>query len=261
MKRTILLLLSAVLLAACIVSAITFVRQYRDAKNSEAEFAALSQIAAQIRTGEKNRQVPMTVRETQHGEQAEPEAVTEAAYGELSAQNADYYGWVRIADSRIDYPVMYTPYDPDYYLTHSFKKETSKYGVPYLDSDCSQESNNLVIYGHNMKNGTMFGDLVNYTDREYCLSHPYIYLDTEDTAAIYEVLAAFPFDADADTFCYNDYTDMNEADFAKFMENVHIRQLYPTGADAQYGDRLLTLSTCEYSYENGRFVVVAKLVG
>ena len=106
----------------------------------------------------------------------------------------------------------------------------------------------------------MFADICKYTDKSFYEEHKTIKFDTLSTFGEYEVVAVFKFDTNNETFKFNEYTTMDEAEFNEFMENVHSRQLYDTGVDAEYGDELLTLSTCEYTYKNGRFVVVAKKV-
>ena len=154
---------------------------------------------------------------------------------------------------------MQTPNKPDFYLKRSFDKSYSDYGVPYIDEACMTGiSNNLVIYGHHMNDGSMFADLCKYADADFCREHPTIAFDTLSSLGKYEVVAAFNFNTNRESFKYNEYTLMDEAQFAEFMENVRARQLYDTDVTAEYGDQLLTLSTCEYTYPNGRFVVVAK---
>ena len=156
---------------------------------------------------------------------------------------------------------MQTPNNPDYYLKHSFEKSYNDYGVPYIDEACALGiSNNIVVYGHHMRNGSMFADICKYADKSFYEEHKAIKFDTLSSFGEYEVVAVFKFDTNNETFKFNEYTTMNEAEFNEFMENVHSRQLYDTGVDAKYGDELLTLSTCEYTYKNGRFVVVAKKV-
>ena len=151
--------------------------------------------------------------------------------------------------------------EKSHYLKHSFEKAYSDYGVPYIDEACATGiSNNLVIYGHHMKNGTMFSDLCNYTDADFCKEHPIINFDTLSGFGEYQIVAVFKFDTNHEDFRYNEYTQMNEEQFKEFMSQVHARQCYDTGIDAEYGDQLITLSTCEYTYNNGRFVVVAKKV-
>lgn len=183
-------------------------------------------------------------------------------YRALFDQNSDFVGWISIDDTNINYPVMWTPNNPNYYLKHSFEKEYSDYGVPYIDEDCVMmgESNNYVIYGHHMKNETMFHDLCNYASKDFYDEHPIIKFDTLFGFGEYQIVAVFRFDTNNDTFRYNQFTDMDEEHFKNFMNSVHLRQLYDTGVDAEYGDHLITLSTCEYTYTNGRFVVVAKKV-
>ena len=182
-------------------------------------------------------------------------------YRALYTQNNDLAGWIQIDGTNINYPVMWTPNNPTYYLKHSFEKEYSDYGVPYIDEDCVMgESNNYVIYGHHMKNETMFHDLCNYASKDFYDEHPIIKFDTLFGFGEYQIVAVFRFDTNNDTFRYNQFTDMDEEHFNNFMNSVHLRQLYDTGVDAEYGDHLITLSTCEYTYTNGRFVVVAKKV-
>ena len=183
-------------------------------------------------------------------------------YQELYLQNNDMVGWIKVEDTKINYPVMQSKDNPDFYLKHGFDKSYSDYGCPYVQENCDMElpSDNIIIYGHHMNDGSMFADLCKYTDADFCKEHPTIAFDTLSSLGKYEVIAAFKFNTNRETFKYNEYTLMDEAQFAEFMENVHARQLYDTGVTAEYGDQLLTLSTCEYTYPNGRFVVVAKKV-
>ena len=182
-------------------------------------------------------------------------------YGALFEQNQDFIGWISIDGTNINYPVMQTPDNPDYYLKHSFEKSWSDYGVPYIDEACIMGiSNNVVIYGHNMRNGSMFSELCNYIDEEFWREHPVIHFDTLSSLGEYEIVAVFKFNTNKETFKYNEWATMNEAEFSAYMQEVHAREIYDTGIDAVYGDQLLTLSTCESTYKNGRFVVVAKKV-
>ena len=236
--------------------------QYLDAKNSDDAFNNLAEQIVEV-------EVPETVPEPTEKDEAEEEpevdpAVEEARlahekYAPLFEQNQDFIGWICIEDTNINYPVMQSPDNPDFYLKHGFDKNYSDYGVPYIDEACATGiSNNLVIYGHHMNNGSMFANLVKYTDKTFYEAHPVIKFDTLSTLGEYEIVAVFTFDTNHEKFRYNEYTDMDEEEFAEFMENVRARALYDTGVEAKYGDRLLTLSTCEYSHNNGRFVVVAR---
>jgi sortase B len=197
-------------------------------------------------------------------EQTEEKSEQEIAYEKyqaLLAENNDFIGWIKIEGTNVNYPVMQTVDNPNFYLKHNFEKEYSDYGVPYLDEECFVDlTNNLVIYGHNMKNGTMFTDLVNYKDKDFWEEHQTINFDTMAEFNEYQIMYAFTFDTNNETFCYNDYTNMDEEQFAEFIAECEKRMAYDTGIRAEFGDEILTLSTCEYTHENGRFVVVAKKV-
>ena len=122
------------------------------------------------------------------------------------------------------------------------------------------QSNNLVIYGHHMSNGSMFCDLELYSDPTFCMDHPVIRFDTLSSFGEYEVIAVFRYNTNQETFRYDREVNMDETRFSWFMEQVHARELFSTGKDASFGDQMLTLSTCEYTYKNGRLVVVARKV-
>lgn len=258
-----------VLCCACaIFSGVVFFHQYNDAKNSAEKFDELTDLISDV---DASALEPVEGDDPDNEESAQeltPEelAAREAElamekYRALFDQNSDFAGWISIDGTNINYPVMWTPNNPNYYLKHSFQKEYSDYGVPYIDEDCVLgESNNYVIYGHHMKNETMFHDLCNYASKDYYDEHPIIKFDTLFGFGEYQVVAVFRFDTNNDTFRYNQYTQMSATQFSAYMKNVHTRQLYDTGIDAEYGDQLITLSTCEYTYTNGRFVVVAKKV-
>ncbi len=246
-KQFIAFKLSLVCLLIAIVTGSMCFHQYTDSKNSQKDFNELETII-----------VDPAIDETEEKTQQE---IDYEKYAELLAKNNDFIGWITIKDSNVNYPVMQTVDNPNFYLKHNFDKQYSDYGVPYLDEECAVHlTNNLVIYGHNMKNGTMFTDLVNYKDKSYWENHQVINFDTMAEFNEYQVMYAFVFDTNNETFCYNDYTDMNEEEFNEFMAECEKRKAYDTGVVAEYGDEILTLSTCEYSNENGRFVVVAKKI-
>lgn len=229
-----------------IIAGVLFMREYFDSKNSQKNFNELE---------------TLIVQQTEETEEKSEQEIAYEKYKELLAKNNDFIGWIKIDGTNVNYPVMQTVDNPNFYLKHNFEKQYSDYGVPYLDEECFVDlTNNLVIYGHNMKNGTMFTDLVNYKDKSYWEEHQIINFDTMAEFSEYQVMYAFAFDTDNETFCYNDYTDMTEEKFAEFMSECENRMAYDTGIRVEYGDEILTLSTCEYTHENGRFVVVAKKI-
>ena len=265
-KKIIGIILIAVLSVSAVASGIMFARQYSDSQSSKEAFTGLADLVVDIDTAVQTESVEDTETNepaelTEEEILAQQTAQAHEKYGALFEQNQDFIGWISIDGTNINYPVMQTPDNPDYYLKHSFEKTWSDYGVPYIDEACIMGiSNNVVIYGHHMKDGSMFAELCNYTDEGFWREHPVIHFDTLSSLGEYEIVAIFKFNTNKETFKYNEWATMNEAEFGEYMKEVHARQLYDTGIDAEYGDQLLTLSTCEYTYKNGRLVVVAKKV-
>lgn len=193
--------------------------------------------------------------------QEPPEPTMLPHMAELYGQNPDIAAWIRIEGTNIDYPVMLTPSEPHKYLNLGFDGQYSKSGVPFFGG-ASMEDENLVIHGHNMKNETMFSDLLPYEDADFYKDHKVICLDTLYEQQRFEVVAAFrsrAYRTDEHGFRYYRYNNFGgKEDFDAFMTEVNQFALYPATAKASYGDQLLTLSTCAYHEPNGRFVVVAK---
>ena len=184
-------------------------------------------------------------------------------YAAIYEQNADFVGWISIDGTKINYPVMQTPDNPDYYLKHAFDKSYSNFGVPYVQENCDLvQSDNVVIYGHNMKNGSMFADLCEYADEDFYREHKTIRFDTLEDFGEYEIVAAFKTVAYSEAgFDYYHFVNAeDEADFAAFINTCKSLAIYDTGVTAEYGDKLITLSTGEYSRTDGRMVVGAKRV-
>lgn len=186
-------------------------------------------------------------------------------YAPLYEQNSDFFGWITIEGTDIDYPVMYSPDRPEYYLNRAFDGSYSGSGVPSIDGKCPPDGKYYLIYGHHMKNKTMFGSLPKYADKSYYEDHPIIRFDTLYEQREYQVIAAFYsriYDKkDAGVFCYYEYTDLSDQEvFDEHIRQVKAAAIYDTGLSAEYGDELLALSTCNYHTQDGRFVVVAKRI-
>ena len=264
--KNIYIALIAVFLLIAVIAGCVCIRQSRDTKASADAFNELENLIATPTepTNATNSTADATTssepEETIDPELAEAQVAYEK-YKALYEQNNDFVGWISIESTNISYPVMQSVDNPDFYLKHGFDKAYSNFGVPYLDEACATGlSNNLVIYGHNMKNGSMFHDLLKYSAIGYWEEHPIIHFDTLSQLNEYQVVLVFRFDTNHEDFRYNEFTDMNEEEFIEFMEECRKRQLYDTGVAVEYGHELLTLSTCEYTYENGRFVVLAKKI-
>lgn len=185
---------------------------------------------------------------------------------ELYEQNPDMVGWLQIEGTGIDYPVMQTPADPNYYLKHDFEKNYTDYGCPFMQADCDAlaPSDNLIIYGHNMKDGSMFADLAKYRNKDFWQAHKTVWFDTELGSSAYEIFAVIhtTVQADAaDAFLFYLFVDAaSTEEFADYVSACQVRALYDTGMSAQYGDKLLTLSTCDNITDNGRWLVIAKRI-
>ena len=243
--------------AVCLLGAAAFCGYHiyehyaHEAEQTEA-FAEIADKVEQAQTDEEAPQVPLNEEET-----ILPE------YGELFLQNTDMVGWISIDGTKLNYPVMQTPNEPNFYLKHNFEKEYSDLGTPYMQEDCDiSQSDNLVIYGHHIKGGKMFGALEDYKSKSFYEEHKIIHFDTLTQHGEYEIVAVFKTIAySSEGFRYYDFVNAEgEENFNAYIEKCKELAFYDTGVTAEYGDRLITLSTCEYSAQNGRLVVVAKKV-
>lgn len=184
----------------------------------------------------------------------------------LYLENADMVGWIQIEGTGIDYPVMQTPADPNYYLKHDFEKNYTDYGCPFMQADCDVlcPSDNLIIYGHNMKDGSMFADLAKYRSKDFWQAHKTVWFDTELGSSAYEIFAVIHTTVQADAaaaFPFYWFVDAaSPEEFADYVSACKAQALYDTGISAQYGDKLLTLSTCDNITDNGRWLVIGKRI-
>jgi len=184
-------------------------------------------------------------------------------YAALFELNQDVVGWIRINGTNINYPVMQKTEWVNYYLKRDFNGKDSKHGSIFVDerADIKLPSDNVTIYGHKMKDGSMFASLHNYKDISFFEKYPYIIFDTIYEYHTYKIISVFTIAATVDTdFPYHDFVDVVADSFAEFVTNCKDWSLYDTGEDAVYGDKLITLSTCDHSISDGRFVVVAKRI-
>ena len=177
-------------------------------------------------------------------------------------KNPDLAGWLTIPGTRIDYPVMYSPDEPERYLHANFEVSYSFAGLPFIDAACDPESGNRIIYAHNMLDGSMFRTLLKYQQKDFWQRNPVISFNTLYEEQEYEVVAAF-YDkvckkSDTNFKFYQFYDTSDQSSFDEAMAYYREHALYDTGVTAQCGDLFLTLVTCAYQTENGRFMVVAR---
>lgn len=185
---------------------------------------------------------------------------------EYYEKNPDIVGWLKIEGIELDDPVMYVEGDNHKYLYKNFDLDFHPSGVPFIDGSCTldPESDNLIIYGHNMLDGDMFGNLKNFADEKFWREHPTFTFSTLYEEREYEIVAAFYdriYDENEDTFKFYEFIHaIDEENFNKAIAYFKDHAKYDTGVTPEYGDHLITLVTCSYHAHNGRFVVVARQI-
>lgn len=166
--------------------------------------------------------------------------------------------WIEIPGTDIDYPIMRKQGDPEYYLRRNYKGEYSYSGTPFLDENCNiRLSKNLIVYGHNMKDGTMFSDLTKYKDLKFCTEHQAMKLTIDGITYNYTLYAVCSVDASDGWYTFT--AQPSEDNFAELISHIQNRSSYISFTEqAEYGDHLLTLSTCDYASDDSRLIVIAK---
>ena len=203
--------------AAAVLAGVNIYSELKERQKEKDDFAAVSQIAEPTVTAAQTESEP--------AEQSTVERNIQA----LITENADCIGWLSIDGTNISYPVMHTPSDPQKYLRRNFYGKYSQSGVPFLDGRCSTDSGNLIIYGHNMKNGTMFSDLKKYLNTDFLNSHRTVRLETDDGVFLFTVSE---------------------------VRRTNISDAWYDRITAEDG-RHLILSTCHGSGKDGRLLIIA----
>ena len=283
-----LIVFSAITVSAVVAGTILWLHQARDRNQLEVQQEHLSD----LRTSELFRPTPEqeqseTIITEEGSDNAYPEETAPPSptvyemlpeYQAMYEENHDMVGWLSIDGTMIDYPVMQTPEDEDYYLDKGFDKQPNSNGCLILGAACSAgigtreqgyengsgPSTNLIIHGHTMQSGMMFGNLPLYEDHDYASEHSTICFDSLYEHREYEVIAAFysqVYYKDQDVFKYYQFVQADtQEDFDNWYDNIKALALYDTGVTAAFGDEFITLSCCSYQVEDGRFVVVGKRI-
>lgn len=183
---------------------------------------------------------------------------------EIKKINSDIVGWLEIPDTNISYPIL-QGIDNDYYMRRNYKKRYSVNGSLFLDANYNwyKPSENLLIYGHNRGTDEMFAELLKYKEKSFYDKHQIVRFTTENEDAIYEIISVFKsrvyYKRETDVFRYYYFIDAeNKEEFDNYVSESKKASLYDIETTAEYGDQLITLSTCEYSQKDGRFVIVAR---
>lgn len=186
---------------------------------------------------------------------AETEQIQRVAVSELKAQNSDTVGWIQIPNTEISYPLMHTS-DDSYYLNHTFSKKLNSAGSIFMETLNSADFSDLhtIIYGHNMKNGSMFAGLKNYSSASYLVAHPNVYIDLEDGTHAYQIFSVYEAEADSDSYTIGFAPDEV---YEEYLKKIKDRSLYDTSVSVTKEDSVITLSTCTKHGEK-RFLMHAK---
>lgn len=249
------LALVAVLTVSLLVSGGILLRSHL----AQRKYKALADSVRQP-TAEAEAAAPSEV-PSDEAQSTEPPRQVLPQYADLYAQNPDFFGWLKIGDTMVDYPVMHAPGETEKYLYHDFYGNSYFGGTPYVDERCTPDSTNLLIYGHNITDGSMFRGILRYEDPEFWQAHPTIRFDTWWETGEYEIVAAFYdriyFSNEKVFKFYNVIELPDEESYNDAIANFKAKALYDTGVTPEFGTRLITLVTCTYHTDNGRFVVVA----
>ena len=243
MRKIMYTLIIILLISLMLISSYFILKSKLEDKTQEDIFEEISEIAEENNTEDnKSKQEEINMQE-------------------LYELNNDIVGWLKIDNTNINYPVMQTKDNPNYYLRRNFYKQYSQWGTPFLAENCNIEiSDNLIIYGHHISNSKMFGELENYRKEEFYNSHKIIKFFTMEENTEYEIISVFKTIAYSG-FRYYEYINFeNESEFNTFINKCNELAFYNIENNVNYGDKFITLSTCEYSQKNGRLVVVARKI-
>ena len=254
-----LLIVLALIFLICGWKLLSYFQEGRKTQNRYDELAAMVEQARPTEKNTEPQNIPDSSDPTEPSTEPEEEGGVLREYRWLYEANPDMVGWITIEDTVINYPVVQTPDDPEYYLHRDFDGQDNARGCLFADVKCDVEnSDNVIIYGHHMNDGSMFASLMEYASKEYWQEHSEIHFDTLTERRTYEVFAVFRTTASiGQGFPYHQFTDaIDQEEFDNYVANCKSLSVYDTGIVPEYGDKLICLSTCEYTRENGRFVVM-----
>lgn len=254
-QRISLIVLFILLSAVLILSGVMIWRELSDRQKEKETFDTLAELVMLEESGpeeptEDNSREDHPMQE----ESAEGQTQTRNL-SPLFEQNSECVGWICIPDTAVDYPVMHTPDNPQKYLRLDFYGQYSVSGVPFLEGRCGLDGDHLIVYGHNMKNGTMFGGLKQYAQKEYLSAHPVIEFETASGCVRYAVFAVAVVNKYDDWYSFTGVAD--ETAYQEQISRIRENALLTIEAVPVYGGQLLTLSTCYGSSSDNRLIVIA----
>lgn len=239
-------LLIIILLSISIFFGLKAYYEYHNLKESEKLYDEIAKI---VEAGREN-----------NTSSEDMELIEISEYWDLYQRNSDFLAWIKIDGTRVDYPIMHTPNEPEKYLRKDFNENYSIPGTIFMDYRNDLNSDNLIIYGHYMENGTMFGDLTKFLDKDFLESHQIINFDTLESKSEYEIFSVFHDhvrNVDDNSFKYYNVIDIEEDEYQNVIKILKDKSEVKVDVDIKEGDQLMMLSTCSYHQKDGRFVVVA----
>lgn len=264
MKKTVLVLITFALIIAVAGSGFWLVHYFIDSREQRQTYETLAEefVLESTPTPESTTPAENSSPTENSSETAESVSLTTATprhdLAALAAENADCVGWLTIPDTGIDYPVMHTPDDPEHYLRRDFYGESASGGTPFLDGRnlAEAENQNLILYGHNMMDGSMFKPLISYLEPSFRETHKEIYLELSEKQYRYEVFAVVETNTQCSLYQYTDLSDpATESDFrAAILKETDLEGVHQAPG-------YLTLSTCNNGGGNSRVLVIAALAG
>ncbi len=263
MRKVLYTIIIILLLAVFAFSGFQVVNYVLESREQSKNFDDLSQLKQEIKenvdTATEPEETLEPEEETAPTEEAGPKMLPE--YAALYEMNDDLVGWISIPGTRVDYPVMQTPDSENFYLKRNFNKDHSEHGCIYIREECDimKPSDNITIYGHNMLDGSMFAALHDYIKKDAWEKNPLILFDNLYEYHTYQIFAVFKTTASIGKgFNYHQLIDaQTEEEFNEHIATCKELAFYDTGITPIYGDKIICLSTCEYTLVNGRLVVAA----
>lgn len=244
MRKNIIFVLLFVLIAVLGFSSFMIVKEVSQREKEKDDFEKLEELVSS-ESSETETEIP---------EEKEAKPVSKRNLAPLFEQNPDCIGWIYIEGTTVDYPVMYTPDEPQKYLRKNFEGEYAMSGVPFLEGTRELSDDNIVIYGHNMLNGTMFSDITKYAEKTYFDEHHLIEFETAEGVKLYDIFAVVLL-KDTDIWYYFD-SAINDEHFYEMVDEIIFRSLYETGIYPEYGKQILTLSTCYGENDEDRIIII-----
>jgi sortase B len=227
--------------------------QYKVAQRS------YNEMSEQYVTTESPAATEAPVEENDTSDETKEVSPIKVDFDQLLSQNEDVCGWLYSKDTVINYPVAQGD-DNNEYLHHLLDGSYNSSGTLFVDCECGPEfsGTNTIVYGHNMKDGSMFNSLTSYKDQTYYDEHPVMYLNTPKQNYKIEIFTAYICNYDSDTYTHDFYS---ADEYASWLTKMKSQSSITCDVDVDpANDRVITLSTCTYEYDNARFVVQGKLV-